>query len=47
MIKSDEETVGKFNRFKVRKDSVMKASPVHRRPRLDENTFNLKNPIER
>lgn len=29
MIKSDEETVGKFNRIKVKKDMSMKVSPVH------------------
>ena len=45
MIKSDEECVGKFNRFKVRKDSVMKVSPCQRKPRHEESTFNLKNPI--
>lgn len=47
MIKSDEETVGKFNRFRVKKDAAMKASPCLRKPRLDDNMFNLKNPIDR
>ena len=47
MIKSDEESVGKFNRFRVKKDASMKVSPVLRKPRLDDNLFSLKNPIER
>ena len=29
MIKSDEETVGKFNRIRIKKDISMKASPAH------------------
>jgi hypothetical protein len=50
MIKSDEHTVGKFNKFRVsKKCDTTKASPNIRKPKLDDNfnLFSLMNPIEK